>query len=384
MQSWLDGGWTETLLANGWVFWLVVLFVLGAAFGSLLNVCIARLPLEKSLLWPGSRCGQCLQPIRWYDNIPLLSYWLLRGRCRMCGAPFSVRYFLVELATGLGFAGLFYVVIVRNVHHWAVFADETAIRAGVIPWQGWVVVGYHATLFCFLVVASVCDLGRREIPLSLTVTGTLVGVVLSGLWPWPFPLEPTAARAAAPVQRLVPVPGQPPAEEPWWFPPHGEGPRTGLCPWPVWWPLPAWLPPGSWQLGLATSLAGLLVGTLLLRVVRFLASSALGVEALGLGDADLMMMAGSFLGWQLVVIAFFVGVFVALLFAVVQLVVWRDNSLPFGPGLAGGVGIAWLCWDRLTPSVQFIFFWPAVLIFMTVAACIFLFGASWFLGVLRR
>ena len=55
-----------------WTFWA---FVLGAAVGSLLNVCIWRLPLEKSVLWPSSRCGNCLQPIRWSDNIPLISYW---------------------------------------------------------------------------------------------------------------------------------------------------------------------------------------------------------------------------------------------------------------------------------------------------------------------
>ncbi len=89
-------------------YWLFVTFVLGAAVGSFLNVCIARMPLEKSILWPGSRCGSCFQRIRWYDNLPLLSYLWLRGRCRTCGARFSPRYLLVELATGLCFAGLFY------------------------------------------------------------------------------------------------------------------------------------------------------------------------------------------------------------------------------------------------------------------------------------
>ena len=58
-------------------FQLITVFIVGASVGSFFNVCIYRLPLEKSLLWPGSRCGHCFQPIRWYDNIPLLSYWLL-------------------------------------------------------------------------------------------------------------------------------------------------------------------------------------------------------------------------------------------------------------------------------------------------------------------
>src|SRR4051794_14834977 len=99
------------------LFWLVALFVLGAIVGSFLNVCIYRLPPEKSIFWPaGSRCGNCYQAIRWYDNLPLVSYWLLRGRCRTCGARFSMRYFFIELLTGLCFAGLFYVEVVDNIH----------------------------------------------------------------------------------------------------------------------------------------------------------------------------------------------------------------------------------------------------------------------------
>src|SRR6266849_4498683 len=85
------------------------LFVFGAVIGSLLNVCAARLPVEKSIFWPNSRCGNCFQPVRFFDNIPLLSYWILRGRCRTCNAPFSIRYFLVELFVAVGFVGIFYL-----------------------------------------------------------------------------------------------------------------------------------------------------------------------------------------------------------------------------------------------------------------------------------
>src|SRR5713226_1646451 len=106
------------------IAWLILFFVIGAAVGSFLNVCTYRLPLEKSILWPGSRCGSCFQRVRLFpDNIPLVSYLLLRGRCRTCGARFSPRYFLVELFTGLGFAGLFYLEIVRNVHDFDLFND---------------------------------------------------------------------------------------------------------------------------------------------------------------------------------------------------------------------------------------------------------------------
>src|SRR6516165_8084402 len=96
------------------IFLLLMMFVLGTIVVSLLNVCIYRIPLEKSILWPGSRCGHCLQPVRWYDNIPLVSYLVLRGHCRACGVSFSPRYFFIELLTGVCFAGLFYLEIVHN------------------------------------------------------------------------------------------------------------------------------------------------------------------------------------------------------------------------------------------------------------------------------
>src|SRR5262245_14112279 len=99
-------------------YWLLMAFVLGLVIGSFINVAVARLPLEKSLIWPGSRCGSCYQAIRWYDNLPLVSYLWLRGRCRTCGATFSVRYFIVELVAGLGFAGLFYLEVVADMHGW--------------------------------------------------------------------------------------------------------------------------------------------------------------------------------------------------------------------------------------------------------------------------
>ena len=74
-------------------------FLFGAAIGSFLNVCIYRMPLGKSIVNPPSACPSCGQPIRWFDNIPLVSYLVLRGKCRHCGATFTPRYFLVELLT---------------------------------------------------------------------------------------------------------------------------------------------------------------------------------------------------------------------------------------------------------------------------------------------
>src|ERR1019366_4779830 len=69
-----------------WLYvWLVFVFGLGACVGSFLNVAVARMPANISVFWPPSRCGKCLAPVRWYDNLPLVSYWWLGGRCRRCG-----------------------------------------------------------------------------------------------------------------------------------------------------------------------------------------------------------------------------------------------------------------------------------------------------------
>jgi leader peptidase (prepilin peptidase)/N-methyltransferase len=79
----------------------------GMIFGSFLNVCTLRWPQDESVVFPGSHCPKCGEAIRWYDNIPVLGYILLRGRCRACRASISLQYPLVELATGLVWAGMF-------------------------------------------------------------------------------------------------------------------------------------------------------------------------------------------------------------------------------------------------------------------------------------
>src|SRR4029078_13062561 len=87
--------------------WCVTVFILGLMVGSFLNVLIARLPYEKSIIWPSSRCFVCYRQIRLLDNLPIFGYLRLRGRCRHCGAMFSSRYLWVELGTGLAFLALY-------------------------------------------------------------------------------------------------------------------------------------------------------------------------------------------------------------------------------------------------------------------------------------
>jgi leader peptidase (prepilin peptidase)/N-methyltransferase len=384
--------------------WLILVFVfvfvLGAVVGSFLNVCIHRLPKEKSIFWPGSRCGHCFQPIRGWDNIPLVSYLVLRGRCRTCKAKFSANYFFIELLTALCFVGLFYFEVVVNVNS-LVYVDlppylsrqprednltiavrlqqergrillyqRRQVESGQVPRRAWVVFGFHAVLLGFLLVATFCDLDDRNIPLSLTVPGTVIGLIGAVLFPWPWPNPPELATVGI-------LPGLP------WTPPQ-PAPAVGLYPWPVWGPLPSWLAPGgNWQTGLATGLAGLLAGTFMMRAVRFLFTTGLGIEAMGLGDADLMMMAGAFLGWQPVVIAFLVSVLPALVFAIIQLAVKGDNSLPFGPSLAMGVVLTWLGWHWISPGAREIFFHGQIMLILAALCGVFMLGASYLIRMIK-
>jgi leader peptidase (prepilin peptidase)/N-methyltransferase len=347
-------------------FWYVLLFLLGASVGSLMNVCIYRLPLEKSILWPSSRCFSCLQPIRFYDNIPILSYAILRGRCRVCRQTFSTRYALIELFSGLAWPGLFYLEVQYNWHGLPYFDGYMPhVLFQGIPWKGLWFFLHHALLLSFLIVAAVCDLDGRVIPLSVTVPGTLIGLIGATFhpWPWPWRLGPEAALATLP------------ANVPWAdFQMAGRIP-LGLYPWPAWEPVD-WLPAGSWQLGLVTGLVGAAVGSVLLRGVKLVFEKGLGKEALGLGDADLMMMAGAFLGWQPVVIAFFLGAVAALVLAVPAALAKGENALPFGPGLAVGVVGSWLGWRWIGPKVQYVCFDEVMIILLTVISSIAMFVMS--------
>ena len=95
---------------------LLFAFLFGLGIGSFLNVLVARLPFDKSVLWPGSRCGSCYRSLRLSDNLPIIGYLRLRGKCRFCGTHFSSRYLWIELGTGLMFVGLFAMELIYNWH----------------------------------------------------------------------------------------------------------------------------------------------------------------------------------------------------------------------------------------------------------------------------
>jgi len=338
----------------GWVIWCVGVFVLGLSAGSFLQVAAVRLPYEKSLLWPGSHCMSCLKAIAWHDNIPILGWLLLKGKCRTCQARFSIRYLLVEIFAGLGFLALFGLEVVwdvRGVGWWQQYG--WTLNSGLVPWQAWLVWAAEATLFSLLLVASICDLEHQEIPLSITLTGCLIGLVFSTLCPWPFPLE--GAEAVAAAGRVT---GRLPEELR--FP-------VSLHPWPVHWPLPAWLPPGAWWTGLVGGLAGAFAGNLVCRVIRFVYGLGRGRESLGLGDGDLLLMAGAFVGWQPILSSFFVSLVPGIVMGVGYMLVRGSQALPFGPSLAMGVLISWFAWPWLGPKVAWLFMDPLTLLLMGLA-----------------
>jgi leader peptidase (prepilin peptidase)/N-methyltransferase len=130
-----------------------IAFFPALALGSFLNVVAARMPLRRSIASPGSACMSCEQPIAWYDNVPVVSWLLLRGRCRNCSAAFSWRYPAVELATALLVAGCFW-------------------RFG-LTWDAGV-----AAFFCaVLVVLSSIDIERRIVPNRIVLPAAAIVLV---------------------------------------------------------------------------------------------------------------------------------------------------------------------------------------------------------------
>jgi leader peptidase (prepilin peptidase)/N-methyltransferase len=146
-------------------FYAVVAGLVGACIGSFLNVVIWRLPRRESLIHPGSHCPKCGRPIRWFDNLPVVSWLALRGRCRGCRAPIAWRYPAVELLT----AGLFVLAALE-------FHDR--------PFAGVQV----ALLLAALVAVTYIDVDHRIIPDAITKPGMVLGLALAAVPP--FQLHP--------------------------------------------------------------------------------------------------------------------------------------------------------------------------------------------------
>lgn len=147
----LDAGF----FGSGSPFVVVAVFLFGLVVGSFLNVVVHRLPRGESVAFPGSHCPACRAPIRAYDNIPLVSWLALRGRCRACRAPISVRYPAIELANGVLWIG-----VLLRAPGWADFAT-----------------GAYLCSACLALL--MIDAEFRILPDRITLTGIVVGVALS-------------------------------------------------------------------------------------------------------------------------------------------------------------------------------------------------------------
>jgi leader peptidase (prepilin peptidase)/N-methyltransferase len=254
--------------------------------GSFLNVVAHRLPLALSVVRPRSRCPGCLSPIRPLDNVPVLSWLLLRGRCRGCLGRIAPRYAAVE-----AFAGLLAVHVVAAIVLGPGRAHETA---------AWL----HATVVfavsASLLAASLVDWDHRILPDEITIPGMWAGPALCAF-----------------VPEIV------------------LGPSLEA---------PSWLP-GGWPPALhaaATSACGVAVGAGLVWTIGEAGSRVLGKEAMGFGDVKFLGMIGGFAGPAGALLALVVGSFAGAAAGIVRLALTGDRYIPFGPFLALGGHLAML------------------------------------------
>jgi leader peptidase (prepilin peptidase)/N-methyltransferase len=238
-------------------------FVFGLSFGSFLNVCIHRIPREISVVTPHSACPQCHHAIQPYDNIPVLSWLILRGRCRHCGAPISPRYAAVELLTAFLFL--------------ACYAQS-----------GLTIFTLKYCVFSFLIVGLIfMDAEWKLLPDAFTLPGLAVGLGFSLV----APLNDVVAQLVAGMLRA----------------------RAGPISW-------RWLSSADAVLGAA-------LGASFFYGIAVLYLHARGRQGMGLGDVKLMAMVGAFLGVRLTVLTIFGASLVGSLFGLVTvLMVWIKRT----------------------------------------------------------
>ena len=332
-------------------------FVYGSVIGSFLNVCIYRIPWEKSLIWPGSRCPRCLNAILALDNVPIVGWLRLRGRCRDCAATISPRYPLIE---GL-VAALFVLIYVFDV----ILGPRD-----VIGWPASVLffrAGYHQLLLSFLIAATFIDYDFFIIPDRVTVVGMAVGLLFGAILP---------EIRTAPATSISTWSG---------FAQSGAAGAVGFA---VGWAIQAFVidlalqksspfPPAlgllfgfvGWRLGLSglsvrpgslvIGFEGLLIGGAIVWSIRILGGIILRKEAMGFGDVTLMAMIGTFLGWQPLPIILFLAALLGLVHALsrlcVMIVRWlrggrfrgMSKPIPFGPYLGMAAAILMIGWPRI-------------------------------------
>ncbi len=389
--------------------WFVFIFMFGCCIGSFLNVVIYRLPRDKSLVTPPSACPSCGRQIRFNDNIPLVSWLLLGGKCRYCKVSISPRYFVIELLTGLVFLGLFILYFQFNLR------DGIRLDAG----GGWFIYLIHITMLGAFIAASAIDLELWIIPLSICWLVTAAGFIGSVVCV--YIIDPASIRAhsllpsasadtgalavGATAGLLISLvllfsgvlkrsydsedsedsqntmnenlkepddsteESKEPAEEQ--FNHRLEACReiifllpiiisSAACLWIVrefaagtWWEGFSQHPAIA---GLLGSVWGYFVGCGIVWSIRIFGTLAFGKEAMGLGDVHLMGAAGAVIGPVNVLVAFFVAPFFGLTWAVFQMFFKKIRQIPYGPFLSLGIFVVIILHDWIRDYMSFVFY----------------------------
>lgn len=364
-------------------FWILVAFVFafGACIGSFLNVVIYRMPRDLSLVSPGSACPKCGKFIRFYDNIPLFSWLILRARCRYCKAPISPRYFVIELLTALMFVGVFWLYFVTGIRPMSSNSELTGMQIFIDG--GWFIYLLHITLLAGLLAVSAIDLELWVVPLSACWFLTVVGVVGSALAPFIIPISEISYNQILPLSSAVsgavslgatiglaislillkkgvfkqsyPEPETPHAKDA----PEPEYDHRREMVKEVFFvaPIVAGGVLGYWLLikvpalkslwesiiqhpaaaGALGAMTGYLVGGAVVWATRIFGTFGFGREAMGMGDVHLLGAAGAFLGPIPIIVAFFVAPFFGLAWAIIQAFFKKTRQIPYVPFLSLGI-----------------------------------------------
>ncbi|MFN9077590.1 MAG: prepilin peptidase [bacterium] len=370
--------WSPTLIGA------IFAFCFGACAGSFLNVLVWRLPTGQSVVTPPSRCPICGHRLSWRENLPIIGWLLLRGRCKACRTKISLQYPAIELLVGLLFFAafvIFYGPLDRGPND--LFTNAASpwwhLQGFQRSWPAFVVV---VILISGLVAMTLVDARTMLIPVEIPTAVTIVafaGWTVQGFLPearnlrdyLPIPAASwTTGFAAAGlliglgVSRWLVATGRLRQSFSDWHEHVKEGDDGSAYPHARREMLveTAFLLPGIAGAGIACVVAALLgftssdtvcqpmtllggsmlgwvVGGGLVWAVRILGSLAFGREAMGLGDVHLQAAVGAALGWKVALIAFFLAVFIALLWALVSVVFRRfskffQKEIPFGPHLA--------------------------------------------------
>ncbi len=296
-------------------------FFLGLLLGSFLNVCIARLPQGESIVSPRSRCGSCRQPIAAWDNIPLLSWLLLRAKCRDCHTSISWRYPAVELSTALWFT------VTAGLLLHALGLPSTATQPGA---ASLVLSAIAIAALGFLLIGlAVMDWQTHTLPDGFTLSGIAVGLVLAFIQAALLPMGQGDIHFTPRNSMRLSSPGS--------FVARGDVFLTG-----------------TEALVLGRVAAVLAAGGMLL-LIRAVYKALRHRDGMGLGDAKLLAMIAAFLGFGDAMLSFFVGMIACAAYAVLLLARGRATAttrLPLGSFLAAGglatalLGEAVLAWYK--------------------------------------